>query len=43
MFPTLAWGIFFLFEKRREYKSEFLDYPVNQRLETNFHLGRSGG
>jgi SAM-dependent methyltransferase len=43
MFPTLAWGIFFLFEKRREYKSEFLDFPVNEQLETNFHLGRSGG
>lgn len=39
MFPTMAWGIFFLFEKKREYCKEFLEYPVRERLETNFYIG----
>lgn len=40
VFPTFAWGIFFLFEKQRDYRDEFLRYPVNERLETNFFLGK---
>ena len=39
LFPTMAWGIFFLLEKRRSYNREFLDYPVSKQLETNFYLG----
>lgn len=39
IFPTMAWGIFFMFEKQREYKKEFLEFPVAQQLETNFYLG----
>jgi len=38
-FPTLAWGIFFRFEKVRTYTDEFVQFPVNARLETNFYLG----
>jgi ubiquinone/menaquinone biosynthesis C-methylase UbiE len=39
LFPSLAWGIFFLMEKTKEYSSEFLDYPVNEKLETSFYTG----
>ncbi|HOO40829.1 MAG TPA: methyltransferase domain-containing protein [Syntrophales bacterium] len=39
IFPSLAWGIFFMFEKQRQYSREFLDYPVHNKLETNFFLG----
>lgn len=40
LFPNLAWGIFFLFVKQREYHNEFLEYPVRERLETNFYVGK---
>lgn len=39
LFPTLAWGIFFAFEKRRAYGREFLEFPVREQLETHFWLG----
>lgn len=40
-FPSLAWGNFFLLKKKREYtKSEFLKFPVENMLETNFFLGK---
>jgi hypothetical protein len=39
MLPTLAWGIFFLLEKQKNYSGEFLEFPVKQKLETNFYLG----
>lgn len=39
VFPSLAWGAFFLFEKVREYKGEFVAFPETQCLETNFFLG----
>lgn len=39
IFPTFAWGIFFLLEKRKEYNEEFLKYPQKEKLETNFYLG----
>ena len=39
LFPTMAWGIFFLFQKVKPYRGEFLRYPVEQQLETNFFLG----
>jgi SAM-dependent methyltransferase len=40
-FPTLAWGIFFRFEKVRDYKAEFLQFPTRARLETSFFVGSS--
>jgi SAM-dependent methyltransferase len=39
LFPTMAWGIFFLLRKVKPYQGEFLRYPVDQQLETNFFLG----
>ncbi len=39
MLPGMAWGIFFLFRKEREYKDEFLQFPIRERLETNFYVG----
>lgn len=41
LFPSMAWRIFFLFEKQREYGRQFLDFPVRERLESNFCLGIS--
>jgi hypothetical protein len=40
LFPTMAWGIFFLFEKKQRYTREFLDFPAAQGLETNFYTGK---
>jgi len=40
IFPNMAWGIFFMFEKQKPYQREFLDFPVTNRLETNFFLGK---
>jgi SAM-dependent methyltransferase len=40
MFPSLAWGIFFLLEKENEYSNEFVNFPVREKLETNFYLGQ---
>ena len=42
LMPTMAWGIFLLFEKKRSYNRQFLDFPVHERLETNFYLGMNG-
>lgn len=39
LLPNMAWGIFFRFEKKHAYAREFLDYPVSERLETNFFRG----
>ena len=40
IFPSLAWGIFLLFKKIRKYNNKaFLEYPVKNRLETNFFVG----
>jgi SAM-dependent methyltransferase len=41
LFPNLAWSIFFLFEKQRKYKNEFLEFPLREHLETNFYVGAS--
>lgn len=38
-FPTLAWGIFFDFQKVKSYQGSFLTYPREQQLETNFYVG----
>ncbi len=37
--PTMSVGIFFKFEKKKEYSGSFLKYPIETKLETNFHLG----
>lgn len=39
IFPNMAWGIFLMFEKKKSYIQQFLDFPVAQKLETNFYLG----
>jgi len=40
-FPSLAWGIFFHFQKTQPYRGTFLSYPAEQQLETNFFVGQS--
>jgi methionine biosynthesis protein MetW len=37
--PANAWAIFFLLKKVKPYDKQFLEFPVKQELETNFHLG----
>jgi 2-polyprenyl-3-methyl-5-hydroxy-6-metoxy-1,4-benzoquinol methylase len=37
--PNSAWGIFFIFEKKKIYQNSFIEYPLTKRLETNFYLG----
>ena len=39
LFPSMAWGVFMLFKKRRPYHREYLDFPRREQLETNFYLG----
>ena len=37
--PNMAWSIFFLLKKTKEYNNEFIWWPIEKRLETNFYLG----
>lgn len=37
--PSMAWGIFFHFQKARPYSGEYLRYPIQEQLETNFFVG----
>jgi SAM-dependent methyltransferase len=37
--PSMAWGIFFHFEKVKPYQGSYLKYPIDQQLETNFYVG----
>jgi SAM-dependent methyltransferase len=39
MLPTLAFSIFFMIRKEKEYKNEFALYPGRAGLETNFWTG----
>jgi SAM-dependent methyltransferase len=40
LFPTLSEGIFFDFQKTKNYNDNgYLKYPVEQQLETKFYLG----
>jgi SAM-dependent methyltransferase len=40
LFPTLSEGIFFDFQKTKNYNdNRYLKYPVEQQLETKFYLG----
>ena len=41
LFPNLAWSIFFMFKKKNSYGSQFLEFPVKNKLETNFYVGHS--
>jgi SAM-dependent methyltransferase len=37
--PSMAWGIFFDFQKAQPYTGSYLKYPIEQQLETNFYVG----
>lgn len=39
-FPTMAWGIFMHWQKTKAYTDGYLRYPVENRLETNFFVGK---
>lgn len=39
LFPNMAWSIFMILKKEREYNNEFLTHPRIHQLETNFFLG----
>lgn len=43
LFPGLSHSSFYLMRKDRPYRSEFLEHPVEARLETPFFVGRSVG
>lgn len=38
LLPSMAFSIFFLLQKTREYKKSFLEYPAKANLETNFKV-----
>jgi ubiquinone/menaquinone biosynthesis C-methylase UbiE len=40
IFPNLAWGITMLFQKQTTYRNEYLSFPTQEKLETNFFLGK---
>jgi SAM-dependent methyltransferase len=42
MMPTNAWAIFLLLKKVKPYDRQFLEFPIQQQLQTNFHLGDEG-
>lgn len=42
LFPRMAWGIFFRFEKRRAYRGEIVRYLETNPLETNYRTHPSG-
>lgn len=37
--PSMAYSLFLLLRKTKDYKQEYLKYPVDRQLETNFYLG----
>ena len=39
IFPNMAWSIFFLLKKTKKYNDEFIKWPEEKRLETNFYIG----
>jgi len=41
--PNNAWSIFFLLKKVRPYERQFLEFPIQKALETNFYLGDEAG
>jgi len=38
-FPNMAWSIFFLLKKTKKCNNEFIKWPIEKRLGTNFYLG----
>lgn len=42
LLPNQAWAIFLLLKKVKPYDGQFLEFPIRQELETNFHLGEEG-
>jgi SAM-dependent methyltransferase len=41
VFPDFAWSIFLRLEKQKPYNKQFLEFPVENQLETNFYLGKN--
>lgn len=39
VFPNFAWGIFLMLKKIKHYETQFLEFPLDNQLETNFYLG----
>ena len=39
IFPSMAWGVYMVFEKTDTYKNEFIQFPSNNNLETNYYVG----
>ena len=39
VFPGLAWSVFVRLRKCAPYSGQFLHWPIDQQLETNFFLG----
>jgi len=40
LFPSMAWGIFFRFEKVEPYENDgFITFPIKEQLQTNFYVG----
>lgn len=39
LIPSMAWGLFVTLRKTRSYDGEYLTFPIEQKLETNFYLG----
>jgi SAM-dependent methyltransferase len=40
IFPSLSVGIFLIFQKNKKYNQEYLNFPTNNKLETNFFVGK---
>lgn len=40
-FPQLSVGIFFVFKKKKVYNNEYLEFPLKNKLSTNYFLGTS--
>ena len=38
-FPNMAWGIFLMLEKQKQYNNEVLSYLHREKLETPFYTG----
>jgi len=39
LMPNNAWAIFLLLKKVKPYNGEFLEFPIQKELQTNFYLG----
>ncbi len=41
LFPNASWSIFLMLEKVQNYDQQFLEYPIQHQLETNFWIGQA--